>query len=246
MTIGLVIFSRIDSRRLPGKALRDLAGRPLLGRVIDQARCVPGAHPIIVATSDRSDDDPIAEFARGDGVKVFRGSTDDVLGRAIACAKLNRLAWLVRICGDSPFVDAGLAGHMIGLSERYECDLITNVFPRTYPKGTSIEVINVEALYSTDAITTELDEREHMTRPFYRNADQFRIRNVRAEFEGGTDVSLAVDTPEDLARSAWIIGKLGAPSASLPMMVSWARQWRSAAEEPGEAGHRENAKRRYP
>ena len=100
-----------------------------------------------------------------------------------------------------------LVGFMLGglIAERYECDLITNVFPRTYPKGTSIEVINVEALYSTDAITTELDEREHMTRPFYRNADQFRIRNVRAEFEGGTDVSLAVDTPEDLEKAKILI-----------------------------------------
>lgn len=63
MTTGLVIFARFDSVRLPGKALADIAGQPLLGHVINRARVVAGALPIVVATTDRDTDDPIVAFA---------------------------------------------------------------------------------------------------------------------------------------------------------------------------------------
>ena len=50
MSRGVIIFSRMDSNRLPGKALIDICGRSLLGRVIDRAKNIKGAERIIVAT----------------------------------------------------------------------------------------------------------------------------------------------------------------------------------------------------
>ncbi len=49
--IGAIIFSRYDSSRLYGKALIDIEGRSLLGRVIDRAKLIKGVSKIIVATS---------------------------------------------------------------------------------------------------------------------------------------------------------------------------------------------------
>ena len=37
MNVGVIIFSRMDSKRLPGKALVEIGKRPMLGRVIDRA-----------------------------------------------------------------------------------------------------------------------------------------------------------------------------------------------------------------
>ena len=51
MKIGAIIFSRFSSERLPGKALIDISGRSLLGRVIDRTREIQGIDKIIVATS---------------------------------------------------------------------------------------------------------------------------------------------------------------------------------------------------
>ena len=51
MTIGAIIFSRFSSQRLPGKALIDIQGRELLGRVIDRSRHIKNIDEIIVATS---------------------------------------------------------------------------------------------------------------------------------------------------------------------------------------------------
>ena len=127
MTTGLAIFARLDSRRLPGKALMPIAGRPLLGHVIDRARRARRVDRVIVATTDRPVDDPIAAFADGEGVSVFRGDAADVLGRAVACARAFRLATLVRISGDSPFIDPGLIDHMLEVHAADRPDATTNM-----------------------------------------------------------------------------------------------------------------------
>ena len=106
--VGIIVFVRYDSRRLPGKALCGLGGRPLLGRVLDRARLVPGGHPIVVATSDRAVDEPVATFTRSENVEVFRGSADDVAARALACAEAFGFVSFARICGDSPFKHDGI------------------------------------------------------------------------------------------------------------------------------------------
>ena len=50
MSVGAIIFSRYTSSRLPGKALVDIAGRCLLGRVLDRSKLVKGIDHVILAT----------------------------------------------------------------------------------------------------------------------------------------------------------------------------------------------------
>ena len=64
MSIGAIIFSRYASERLPGKALLDISGRCLLGRVIDRTKFIEGIDHIIVATSSNEEDDVIASFVK--------------------------------------------------------------------------------------------------------------------------------------------------------------------------------------
>ena len=63
MKIGAIIFSRMDSKRLPGKALVKIGGRPMLGRVIDRSKCTMTDN-IIVATSFREIDNEIVLFQK--------------------------------------------------------------------------------------------------------------------------------------------------------------------------------------
>ena len=47
---------------MPGKALISIGHRPLLGRVIDNARLIYNVEKIVVATSDSVEDDAIAVY----------------------------------------------------------------------------------------------------------------------------------------------------------------------------------------
>lgn len=226
MGVGLAIFSRFDSRRLPGKALLAIGGRPLLGHVVDRTRKLAGAVRVVIATSERAVDDPIAAFARANGVDAFRGSCDDVLGRALDCALAFGFDHLVRISGDSPFMDPALIERLIRIHLAERPDLTTNVFPRTFPAGLSVEVVSRTAL-ETAAPAADARQREHVTPFFYEHPERFRIRNEISGIEGWDEVSLTVDTPDDLEKARWIAAALadGGDAGSIGTIVELARSW---------------------
>ncbi len=227
----IIVFARRDSRRLPGKALLDLGGRPLLGRVLDRLKRVGHEVEIVVATSDRPVDDPIADFAAREGVAIFRGAAADVAGRALACCAAFGANAFVRISGDSPFIDPGIVARVMECFAAKRPDLATNVFPRTYPPGMSVEVISVAALERAATAMTTAEEREHVTLYLYREAKAFRILNLRAERNYG-DIRLTVDTPAELERARRIVRSLGPAAASAPLETIV----RLACEEPHISG----------
>ena len=232
--VGVIVFGRMDSRRLPGKMLRRIAGRPLLNHVIDRARGIPGNLPLAVATSGRPVDDAIVRACEREGVAVFRGSAEDVAARAVACAEARGFEAFVRLCGDSPFHDGALAGEVVAMHARTNADVATNVFPRSFPPGVSVEVVKTESLKRVLALTTEPADREHVTRYFYRHPNDFHIENLAAPAGCYGDVDLTVDTPTDLARAEWIMSRLAErrAEATLDCVVSLARQWRREARRP--------------
>lgn len=77
-----VVQARASSSRLPGKVLRELGGRPVLGWVLRAALASDEVDGVVLATSVDPSDDPVAELAGGvAGVRVHRGPLDDVLSR---------------------------------------------------------------------------------------------------------------------------------------------------------------------
>jgi len=228
MTTGLVIFSRMDSQRLPGKALKPFAGRALIGHVIDRALKAETTDVVIVATSDRAVDDPIAEFVEAEGVALFRGDAEDVLKRAIDCAKAFALKNFIRICGDSPFIDPRLLDQAVQIHRGEAPDLTTNLFPRTFPAGMSLEVIDEKALERMASLADDPDDREHVTTYFYRHADDFTIRNIETEDIGYEEFPLTVDTAEDLVQANWIACHLADKKGDhgVDEVLELARQWR--------------------
>jgi len=224
VTNAAVVFARLDSSRLPGKALREIAGRTLLDRVVDKVLVTSDELPVIVATSDRAIDDPIAEHMTSRGIAVFRGDAPDVAGRALACADAYGLDRFARISGDSPFIVPSLITRAIERSLVTGADIVTNVFPRTYPVGVSIELITRDAMARIVAATDDPQDREHVTRYVYRTSEGFTIENLAAPDDRYLGTSLAVDNETDHARASWILENLGG-RADLDAAVALAWEW---------------------
>lgn len=208
--IGILIQARMSSRRLPGKVLRPLAGRPLLAYVVERCRQVRGADMVAVLTSAETADDAIADWGRETGTTVFRGPLDDVAGRFLEAAESYDLAGFVRVNADSPFLDQRLVERGLELYGSADADLATNVLRRSYPVGMSVEVLNRRRYREAYAEMTTDDEREHVTRHYYMRPERFRIASFSAERDLG-DRSLAVDTPADLARAERIAAAMQRP-----------------------------------
>jgi len=206
-TVG-VILARLGSRRLPRKALADVCGRPLISYVIDCARRVSSFAEIILATSTSPVDDSLATYAATEGLRVFRGSEDDVVARCLACVEAVNADFFVRLNGDSPFLDAALIDEGIAIAnEGHAIDLVTNLIGRTFPYGISVEVISVPTLRR---LARDLDrhESEHVTARFYSHPAQFNIRQITSPFPELASARIVVDTMQDLEAIRRVAGRL--------------------------------------
>lgn len=206
--------------------LKPVFGRALLGRVIDRARKVSGDYPIVVATSLEREDDSIEEYAEAEKISVFRGSLDDVATRAVACCDAHGFDRFARICGDRPFLPWELIDEFLEKHEKQGLELATNAAQKSYPAGTMIEIVTVDALKR--ALTRDFDaaDREHVTRYFYRMPAEFKIGNWTSSHPDWAKLSLAIDTPADLQRTEKIMARLGEEpeAARLEQVISCAQR----------------------
>ncbi|MBM3278743.1 MAG: NTP transferase domain-containing protein [Candidatus Handelsmanbacteria bacterium] len=208
--IGVIVQARMGSHRLPGKVLRQVAGKPLLAYLLERLRRCEAAAELVVATSRQEEDQPVARFCEEGGVACFRGDLDDVASRFVAISQDRGLDAFVRLSGDSPLLDTALVEERVGCFRAGGFDLATNVFPRTFPTGQSVEVVRCEAYRRAYARISEAADREHVTSFLYRHPDEYAITNLAAP-EDLTGVRLTVDTPEDLERFAALVGRMERP-----------------------------------
>lgn len=207
-TIGIVL-ARLDSKRLPAKALKEMLGRPLISYAVERAQQVRSLVDLVIATSTRPVDDDLVEYGLGAGIAVFRGSAENVALRCLECSRSAGADYFVRLNGDSPFVDPALVEEGIDLaSSQPHPDLITNLVDRTFPYGVSVEVVNV-ATMERIIQTLDASEAEHVTKRFYDRPKDFRLRQMRSSLPHLAAARLVVDTPEDAARFRDIADALG-------------------------------------
>lgn len=226
MHIPALVFARMDSKRLPGKAMMRLGDAPVLAWVVQRLFKSRELDGIVVCTSDRSVDDPVTVVSDKLKIGLFRGAAEDVLGRALSAAKYLNADAVVRISGDSPFMDARLVDQVVRKFRDTTPDIATNVHPRTYPAGMSVEVIATTTLERLDREVTELADREHVTKYLYDHPDGYRIENVAAH-ESMRDVDLALDTPGDFELATWLAGEVAA-DADLDTIIAAARRYAPA------------------
>jgi len=77
--IAAIIQARMESTRLPGKVLKEVNCKPLLMYQVERVRASKLLDKVIVATSNLSKDDTIANFCERNNIDCFRGSENDVL-----------------------------------------------------------------------------------------------------------------------------------------------------------------------
>lgn len=200
----------MSSRRLPGKSLRPLAGRPALAYVLERLAHAESLDLIVVATSSDGADDAIARFCRAEGVQCHRGPLDDVAGRFGEVVDRFGLEEFVRISGDSPFLDQRLVDRAVKLFTETEVALVTNVFPRSFPHGQSVEVLRAGPFRAALADMTDPADREHVTPFLYRHPERFPLQSFSAPRDW-SDVRLVLDTPEDEVRIATMLARMERP-----------------------------------
>jgi spore coat polysaccharide biosynthesis protein SpsF len=188
------------STRLPGKVLLDLAGRPMLGQLLQRLERAETLDAMVVATSVSPEDDAIEAFCAAQGVKVFRGSEDDVLSRVLGAAVEASADVVVRITADCPLIDPWLVDRVVGelVESEPRADYASNVLHRTYPRGLDTEALYFDVLNRVDKLARTPREREHVTITIRSERPElFRVLSVESETDD-SDLRWTVDEARDL------------------------------------------------
>ena len=190
----------MGSKRLPGKVLFPIQGKPLLGWMLDRLSGSNQIDQIIIATSIEKSDDAIEEFAESYGCEVYRGSHEDVLDRYYKAAKSLKYNpdFVVRLTADCPLIDPLIIDKIIKSIKNSSLDFISNSepLPSTWPDGMDVSVMTYSALKKAWEIAKKPSEREHVTFIFWKEDSQFKCERVEC-FKDLSRYRLTVDYKED-------------------------------------------------
>jgi len=105
MRIGAVIPIRLASERLPGKALKEICGRPVIHHLLDRvvaSRHITDLRQVVVCTTTEASDDVLVPAIEGYGCSVFRGSVDDLIRRFADAIAAHSFDAVIQADGDDP------------------------------------------------------------------------------------------------------------------------------------------------
>lgn len=186
----------MTSRRLPGKVLKPILGRPMISLQIERLRRSRHLSGVLVATSRDPSDDRLADVAASEGAHVYRGELDDVLGRFCGALKsAGDPATFLRLTADCPLADPDVVDLCIDHHVSGGFEYTHNSPDWTFPKGLDVEVVDSAAFERVARSARDPYQREHVTPYFYQHPEQFRIGRVRRS--PPLRFRWTVDTPED-------------------------------------------------
>ena len=194
-----IIQARVGSKRLPNKIIKKIGNLTVLEKIINRIKKVKKIKKIIIATSKDQNNDKVLKICKKKNVDVFMGAEENVASRFFKILQKNYSLFFLRVSADSPFIDPNLINKMITSCNFDKYDIITNVFPRTFPKGQSIEIVKSIFFLKNYCKFKKKKDFEHVTIYFYTKKKNFKIFNYKSR-KNLSEINLCVDTYKDLIK----------------------------------------------
>lgn len=183
----------------------------MLEWVVRAALEVRGIDEVVVATSTGSGDDEVANMAAELGVRVGRGSENDVLTRFLGVLDSSSEV-LVRFTADCPLLDPRVVDITLAAFRATPgCAHASTVMPRSLPRGTDAEVASVAALRDLDARLRGPEmahHRTHVTSYLYTHPEEYSVLGVTFH-PAADDLRVTLDTEEDFRLIEEVAARLG-------------------------------------
>ena len=194
----VVIQCRYNSTRLPGKAMMILGGVPMLSFLLKRLKAgLPeDRFKIILATTENTEDNMIANLGEEEEVEVLRGDENDVLKRYLKCLDVFPTDVVVRVTADNPFTCPEVLECAVNEMIRRKVDYLKC---ENLPEGSGVDLFSSNLLKQLDVNVRHPQEREHINMYVLRNRDKYSTFFL--SFDGKCarpSMRITVDTLEDL------------------------------------------------
>jgi spore coat polysaccharide biosynthesis protein SpsF len=200
----------MGSVRLPGKSLMDLAGAPLVGRILERVKRCRRVDEIVLATPDTPSDDQLAALGPAYGVGLFRGSENDLVDRYYQAARAFRADIVLRLPADNPTSEPSEIDRCVDAHAANDADFTSNIthfFGNNYPDGIGIEAFDVDALANVWRTEQDPLRREHVGANFVDYAadravqpDRYKVATIQCPWQfARPDLKLDVNLADEFA-----------------------------------------------
>lgn len=195
MKFLVLIQARCGSSRLPGKVMKELAGKTNIEWVVDRVKRSRYVDEVMVITSIEKNNLPLIALCAGLGIRISVGSENDVLDRYYQTAKLFQPEYVIRITADCPLFDWRYLDMAIEQLEE-DTDYMGQM-EDSFPDGLDIEIIKFSALKESWELAELTSEREHVTQYIRKHPEKFKIQNLVCPIPGIAEKRWTLDEEED-------------------------------------------------
>ena len=191
-----IIQARCSSKRLPNKVLKPLSGKPMIWHIVQRAKACVSVEDVIVATSKEESDNKLYKFCIDNGIKVYRGSLNNVLDRFVKILRKHGSDYFVRITGDCPLIHPPFIDKQVEALKRYNADFIKICGPSPTLDGQGVR--SVKSLFDVASKTNHKDDLEHVgSRYLTENIQEYRVVKFIMPDDLKSAYKVSVDQPED-------------------------------------------------
>jgi spore coat polysaccharide biosynthesis protein SpsF len=178
--------------------MTQINGHPMIYWEISRISKAKLVNKIVVAISDQSSDDILADYLDSIHQEYIRGSLDNVLSRYVKAEEIYNPSAIIRLTADCPLVMPELIDQYLEIFHKEDFEYLSNTIELSYPDGLDIEIIAPGIFKKLLEFSLSKEEKEHVTLGIYSRKDKFRTYNVSNK----TNISQfrwTVDTSDDLA-----------------------------------------------
>jgi spore coat polysaccharide biosynthesis protein SpsF len=169
--VVLIIQARMGSTRLPGKSMMDLAGAPLVGRILERVKRCNKLDDIVLAIPDTENDRVLMGLGESYGVKVFAGSENDLVERYYRAALWSNADIVGRLPADNATPEPAeidrIVDHHLSLGMRGFSSNLSVIGDSDYPDGIGAEIFDFSLLEEARTRHNDPRQREHVHLNFY-------------------------------------------------------------------------------
>jgi spore coat polysaccharide biosynthesis protein SpsF len=169
--VVLIIQARMGSTRLPGKSMMDLAGAPLVGRILERVKRCTKLDDIVLAIPDTEKDRVLMGLGENYGIKVFAGSENDLVERYYQAAQWSKADIVGRLPADNATPEPSeidrIVDFHLSLGRRGFSSNLSVIGDSEYPDGIGAEMFDFTLLEEARARHNDPRQREHVHLNFY-------------------------------------------------------------------------------
>lgn len=163
---GIIIQARMESKRLPGKMMKKLSKKTMLGHILERLKKCKKVKKIILCVPDNKKNLCLIKVAKQEKVNYFAGSHFNLVKRYFDAAKKFNINPIIRIPGDNIIpepreIDKILIHHISQKKKVFSSNL-TPFLGSGYPDGIGAEVFNFSLLKEIVNLKLTKKQKEHV------------------------------------------------------------------------------------